>query len=114
MEEHVIVISAADGIARGIKSPLTEDMGLTNFTRVSHVEPVNRLLRVLFHAARSRVSDDSLTAAFTRKWPCKWQANIFNGPTLGPFQRRSYAINAEIAYINLEMEKTNVEQSIAV
>ena len=103
-----------DGNVSGLASPLTQALGLSERRRVSHVEPVNRILRGLFHVIRRRVSDESRMAAFTRKWPCKWQANIFNGPVLSPFNKRSHAITAEISYINLELEKTNVEKSIAV
>jgi len=113
MDKFTIFIDE-DGNVSGLVSPLTQALGLSERRRVSHVEPVNQVLRVLFHAIRRRVSDESRAAAFTRKWPCKWQANIFNGPTLGPFRKRSHAITAEISYINLEMEKTNVEKPVAV
>lgn len=94
-----------DGMTHGLASPLTKALGLEERRRVSHVEPVNRALRWLFHAIRRRVSDESKAAAFTRRWPCKWQANIFNGPTLGPFNDRAAAITAEISCINSQLEK---------
>lgn len=94
-----------DGMTHGLKSPLTEALGLRDRERVSHVEPVNRVLRWLFHFIRRRVSDDSRWAAFTRRWPCSWQANIFSGPTLGPFRVRQEAIDAEVAWINDSFER---------
>lgn len=63
--------------------------------RASHVEPATWLLRVLFRFIRNRVSDESQLAQFTRWWPCRWQAQIIDGPLLGPFHRRSDAITAE-------------------
>ena len=93
-----------DGMTSGLASPLTEALSLSERRRVSHVEPVNRPLRWLFHRIRRRVTDESRAAEFTRKWPCNWQANILEGPVLGPFKQRSNAILAEISYINFKME----------
>jgi len=69
--------------------------GADSRRRASHVEPTNLLLRWVFHLIRKRVDDDSRMAMFTRFWPCRWRARIFDGPTLGPFWRRSKAIEAE-------------------
>jgi len=99
------VIVRPDGSVLKIYDPGDNELGLTK-RRASHVEPVNRALRGIFHFLRKRCADDSTTAAFTRKWPCKWRARIFDGPTLGPFRRRSVAIEAEIEYI----EKTFLEE----
>lgn len=93
-----------DGNIVGLESPVTQLLGLSNRRRVSHVEPVNPLLRRLFHWIRRRVSDDSAIAGFTRRWPCRWQARIFDGPTLGPFWRRADAIAAEIDFVNSRIE----------
>ena len=94
-----------DGLTQGLKSPVTRVLGLNERRRVSHVEPVNRALRWLFHFIRNRVTDESRVAGFTRRWPVKWQANVFEGPTLGPYNVRQEAIDAEIAYINNTFEK---------
>lgn len=91
------------GNTTGIKSDLTEKLKLPNRQRVSHVEPVNRLARWLFHQIRSRVDDESKAAAFTRLWPCRWRARIFEGPTLGPFWSRRAAIAAEVMWINYSL-----------
>ena len=69
--------------------------GAASRRRASHVEPVKPVLRWCFHFIRKRVNDESWIAWFTRWWPCHWQANIINGPTLGPFWPRSAAIKAE-------------------
>jgi hypothetical protein len=103
-----VIFIEADGTVRGIHSTLTEDLISGTRRRASHVEPVNRALRWLFHQIRSRTSDDSFVASFTRKWPCRWQARIFNGPTLGPFRRRQEAIAAEISYINSQLEENRL------
>jgi len=80
---------------------LLEDLGAVSRRRAGHVEPVNRLLRWLFHVIRSRIGDESLVAAFTRMWPCRWQSNLApcKGPILGPFARRDRAITAEVAWV---------------
>jgi len=101
---NLTVFIDEDGNTKGLKSPLTETLGLKKRERVSHIEPVNRVLRWLFHWIRSRASDTSAAANFTRRWPVMWQANIFTGPTLGPFRVRQDAIDAEVAYINETFE----------
>lgn len=88
-----------DGTTTGVASDLTELLNLSSRTRISNIEPVNERLRRLFYFIRDRVSDDSLLAAFTRKWPCLWQANITCGPVLGPFKCRKEAIKAEINWV---------------
>ncbi len=67
--------------------------------RVSHVEPINTVLRGFFHLIRKRVSDDSKLAEWTRRWRCQWRARIFDGPTLGPFTDRQKAIDAEVQWL---------------
>lgn len=103
MNNSVIFIEE-DGTVCGLASPVTRLLGLSDRRRVSHVEPVNRTLRWLFHAIRKRVKDNSAIAEFTRRWPCRWQARVFDGPVLGPFLSRQSAIAAEIAYINTQLE----------
>lgn len=105
MTKELTIFIDEDGMTHGLKSSLTESLGLKNRERVSHIEPTNRALRWLFHFIRSRVSDDSGWATFTRYWPCRWRANIFAGPTLGPFFMRRNAIAAEVAWINENLEK---------
>lgn len=102
--EHVISI-AADGSFRfvhnqDIATALSTATTTQTKRRASHVEPVNPVLRWMFHSIRSRVSDDSAAAELTRKFPCRWRARIFDGPTLGPFNNRAAAIAAEVEWIN--------------
>ena len=99
-----VIFIDPDGTITGIESEVTRRMSLGNRQRVSHVEPVNPVLRWLFHAIRKRVADNSKLAAFTREWRCRWRARIFTGPVLGPFISRKQAIDAEIAWINAELE----------
>lgn len=98
-----------DGEMTGIASELTTALGLHSLRRVSHVEPVNPVLRWLFYAIRKRCNDASVFASFTRVWPCRWQAQIFDGPMLGPFDTRKAAIAAEVQFI--EERIRNVEHS---
>lgn len=78
------------------------DLGHATTRRASHVLPVNRPLRVLFRWLRDKYGETGRVAAFTRRWPCQWQADLSpsNGPTLGPFHKRQDAIDAEIAWLN--------------
>jgi hypothetical protein len=100
----MIIFIEKDGTTKGLVSPVTQLLRLGNIRRVSHVEPVNGALRWLFHLIRNRVHDDSYLAKFARYWPCKWQANIIDGPILGPFKNRRAAIEAEIRWIEKKLE----------
>ena len=102
MKRNIII--RPDGQVLKIFDPGDEELGLEQ-RRASHVEPVNRALRGIFHFIRRRCEDDSKLAAFTRKWPCRWQARIFDGPTLGPFSKREEAITAEISWIENALEE---------
>jgi hypothetical protein len=95
-----------DGQMSGLESPVTQLLRLGDRRRVSHVEPVNPWLRAWFHWLRQRTTDESRLAGFTRRWPCRWQARVFDGPVLGPFRLRSEAIAAEIQFINSRLEGT--------
>jgi hypothetical protein len=99
----MIIFIKKDGITEGLVSPVTQLLQLGNIKRVSHIEPVNSVLRWLFHLIRCRVKDTSYLAAFTRYWPCQWRANIIGGPIIGPFKRRKDAIAAEILWINFTL-----------
>lgn len=94
-----------DGNTRGVRSELTQKLGLPHSRRASHVEPVNRILRLGFYLIRNRVKDNSRWARFTRTWPCRWQARIKGGPVLGPYRNRNLAIDAEIKYLNVRMKE---------
>jgi len=103
--DAAVVVIESDGSVRFLREPGTEALdalGEPDTRRVSHVEPVHRLLRWAFHALRRHRRDDGVLAAFTRRWPCRWQSRLspVGGPTLGPFARRSAAIAAEIDWIN--------------
>lgn len=110
VKEEVFVLDIApDGTASCIAhsefDELIRMLGSNVKKRVSHVEPTNRLLRWLFHAIRSRVSDKSLWAMLTRYWPCLWQADLapVNGPVLGPFTIRGQAIDAEVQWLHANL-----------
>ena len=65
--------------------------------RASHVRPHNILLKIPFIILRGIFSDGGRVAAWTRKWNCRWIANMepMDGPVLGPYTTRQEAINAE-------------------
>ena len=68
------LVIAPDGTATAIYGEAIDlhTLGTATITRASHVEP-----------------DDS----------GQWFADIVNGPTLGPFVRRSEALAAEVAWL---------------
>ncbi len=87
-----------------------EVYGAKSRKRASHVEPVNPVLRWLFRCLRAATHHrEGAVAAFTRRWPCDWQATIIAGPTLGPFRTRKEAIEAEVAWlvVNFVLQGTN-------
>ena len=94
-----IVVIKPDGTVRKIYAEKFDYELRLKHRRASHVEPVSPVLRAMFHIVRRRCTDDSKLAVWTRKWPCKWRARVFDGPTMGPFSRRSDAIEAEIEYL---------------
>jgi len=77
----------------------------TTTRRASHVLPINPLLRAIFRWLRDHYGEKGRIASFTRRWPCIWQADLApsNGPVLGPFRRRQDAIDAEIAWLELNL-----------
>ena len=79
--------------------------------RASHVEPVNPLLRVIFHLLRQWLGDKGRMSEFTRAWPCLWRINLkpLDGPILPTvYYDRKQAINAEVIALN----KFFIEESI--
>lgn len=87
--------------------------------RASHVEPVSAYLRLVFHAIRKLVADDSRVAAWTRTWGCMWRvdmtpvgAGILHWKDVGnwnscdcplgiaTFSNRLTAIDAEVEALN--------------
>jgi hypothetical protein len=71
--------------------------------RASHVEPVSRPLRAVFHGLRSLFGEKGAVASFTRLWPCLWQINLgpIGGPILDPtYRNRQAAIDTEVSYLN--------------
>lgn len=95
------VFIESDGTIEAIDKPeskcLTDETTTTK--RISHVEPVNRFYRVLFHLLRKASRDESLAADWTRRWKVTWQVKMFGtGDILGPFEDRKRAIEAEVKY----------------
>lgn len=88
----------------------TAFLGEQTVRRASYVEPVNLALRFWFHVIRSLVSDKSIIAKWTRRWPCLWQADLSlsGGPVIGPFIKRENAIHAEIRWINAQYARRKI------
>lgn len=101
-----------DGSTEGIASSLTQLLRMSQRRRASHIEPVNPILRWVFHFIRRRVSDESRLACWTRRWRCQWQARIVGGPVLGPFHRRHNAVAAEVFWINAWLEQERKSKNV--
>ena len=101
MAEYRITINP-DGSCEWLWSrelaPLEDALGPAARMRVSHIEPVNVLLRVLFHVFRA--SQSEAVAVWTRGWRCWWRVNIINGPTWGRYRDRLAAIDAEHLWLS--------------
>lgn len=105
MPEHVINIRD-DGSIVFLDQPELEslkDLGSVLTMRASHVEPVNLVLRGLFHLLRHMFTDKGWMASFTRLWPCLWRINLapINGPILSnTYRNRQRAIDKEVEWLN--------------
>lgn len=77
------------------------DEGQAETRRASHVVPAHFWKRLAFRSIRSLVSDGSSWAAWTRDWRGPWLVDLSpsDGPTLGPFKNRAFAIAAEVAWL---------------
>jgi hypothetical protein len=107
-------IDQATGTAFGVMTEGSEDLFRSlvvdyksiKQVRVSHVLPVNPVLRIIFRYLRDKFGEKGLIAKFTRIWPVSWNADM--SPTgqaivLGPFRRRRQAIEAEIAWLKANL-----------
>jgi len=76
-------------------------LGIGVRRRVSHVLPVNPVLRSVFRYLRDRFGETGRVAEFTRRWPCLWQADMspVGGPVLGPYRDRAEAIENEVVWL---------------
>lgn len=102
--QKVEIIFAEDGTIKfmddGTTSKLFEN---AEVKRVSHVEPVNIVLRKAFHVLRTAFGEYGWMATFTRSWRCVWRVNlspIGHGILYTTYTNRADAIAAEIEYVN--------------
>ena len=75
----------------------------TTVRRGSHVEPVNVLLRGLFHLLRMALGDKGRMSDFTRSWSCLWRVNMkpVDGGILPVYYyNRQAAIEVEVEALN--------------
>ncbi len=105
MQSEATLIIDENGDCKMVLTKAAKMLNLTDSpsSRASHVEPVNITLRLLFHAIRANVADDSRLAAWTRLWPCGWRINTtpVGGPILdGVWYDRLAAIDAEVEFLN--------------
>lgn len=103
--QSVTVSISQDGTVRFLDSEDTRAFVSSEYLtkRASHVEPVDPILRNLFHALRARFGEKGLIAGFTRMWPCLWQVNLspISGPILpGTWRDRKEAIRVEVTHLN--------------
>lgn len=98
------IVIESDGTTRMIDSPLVAalQLGVAAKRRASHVLPANHLLRSVFRRLRDRYGETGVVAWFTRRWPCRWIADLspVSGPSFGPFRHRADAIAAEVDWLD--------------
>ena len=105
MQNECTLIIDENGDCKMILTQTAKQLNLTDSpsARASHVEPVNVVLRFLFHVIRRIVRDDSATAGWTRVWPCLWRVNMSPvGAGILPvhYSNRQAAIDAEVEALN--------------
>lgn len=71
--------------------------GKTRRRRASHIVPERFWLRQWFRLVRLFVRDESLVAAWTRRWRTLWVVDLrlSGGPVRGPFANRAMAVTYE-------------------
>lgn len=105
MSQPVVIHVSEDGTIRFLVSEdskpfMTEDALVR---RASHVVPVSKTLRVIFHGLRSVFGEYGWVSDFTRRWKCLWYVDLspIGGDRLpGVYRNRAEAIAAEIQYLN--------------
>lgn len=89
-------------VSEGTTSLLTSEAVVR---RASHVEPVSRPLRILFHGLRTAFGEYGWMSDLTRRWRCLWRVNmapVGHGVLPDLYLNRQDAIQAEIDYLNRE------------
>lgn len=73
--------------------------------RASHIEPVDPILRGVFHLTRKLFGDKGRVSAWTRRWSILWRVNMSpsGGGIIGIYRDRSKAIDAELAWLRRSM-----------
>ena len=99
-----IITFGVDGTARALATGETAWMaaeGDARRRRASHVLPERFFQRQAFRLLRAALGDEGLAAGWTRRWRCRWLADLApsGGPRLGPFCDRAKAIRAEIEWL---------------
>lgn len=103
-----------DGRIEAIDHPALERFSQERATtssmkRVSHIEPCTWWLRQVFKLLRRVFGEKGAVAAFTRRWSCRWRANLqlSNGPITDrdeagvPFGTdRQKALDFEVRWLN--------------
>ena len=82
-------------------------LGKVTTRRASHVVPINKTLCAIFYFLRKYFGEKGWMAEFTRMWKCKWLVDLrpVGGPVMfGPFIDRQHAIDAEIEWLNQNLE----------
>jgi hypothetical protein len=105
MQNEVTLIIDSNGNCKMVMTAAAKLLNLTESLprRASHVYPENVWLRILFFWIRTHVSDESVWAAFTRKWPCLWRVDMYpvgGGILPTRYTNRLTAIDAEVEALN--------------
>jgi hypothetical protein len=100
-----VIYLKPDGSTKAIVST-TSRLQYRGKKRMSRVEPVSPVLRLIFLFLRSLCNERSRAAAWTRTWACRWQVKfVSSGNIIGPFESRAAAIAAEIEQLEREIDE---------
>ncbi len=86
--KHLVRISKRTGTMEFLGAPPARlELAAPVRRRFSEIIPTLGALRVVFRWLRDRFGEEGKVAAFTRRWPCEWEAIILTGPSRGTRRR---------------------------
>ncbi|MGI9292942.1 MAG: hypothetical protein ACR2PS_03085 [Pseudomonadales bacterium] len=84
-----------EGMVGAFADEIIPTISIQDTRRVSRILPVNWWIYIAFRVLRRCVIDDSLVAAWTRTWRCRWYVEILGKRHTTVFTTRAAAIDYE-------------------